>query len=197
MCAVYPREERDRAKNVVGGVRLCEPCLRQMYPQRFKRIQLSQEVLLLCEIQRVIPELDDLCESWIWDCPPGDCTRKKPDMLWVFDVEGAKISIHVEIDETGRKHEDELERVVEIQAAVGSVHHWLVRVNPGAYADSSGRSYGPSVEKTTLPNGDPGYQSVTPEWGRRMKELREAMLDVLSRAMSGEEPTEEKLMMFF
>jgi hypothetical protein len=41
-------------------------------------------------VQRVIPELDEACKKWTWGCAPA-CTLKKPDMLWVFKVNGVSL----------------------------------------------------------------------------------------------------------
>ena len=83
---------------------------------------------MLAEIQRRLPELED----WFveWDCPvAGGCSMKRPDMLWEFLLPA--FYFHIEIDENGNYHEDNRDRLREIQASMGTHRPgFVLRINP-------------------------------------------------------------------
>lgn len=118
----------------------------------------------------------------VWDCAikgAEDCTKKKPDMLLVYAGEdGKRYSLHIEVDEDD-DHEDDDTRVADVQKAVGSVHHFLVRVKmTGAYRSKR------------LCNGEScivATESFAPLMARMIAVLREAWTLV----KSGTAPTVE------
>lgn len=109
---------------VRAGTRLCYTCLGCLFPGSVT-FKVRQEHLILAEIQRQLPEL----EQWFvdWDCPvPGGCSLKRPDMLWELPC----FYFQIEVDEGGTNHEDDRDRLREIQTSMGTHRPGLVlRVN--------------------------------------------------------------------
>ena len=109
---------------VQAGTRLCYTCLGTLFPGSVT-LKVRQEHLILAEIQRQLPEL----EQWFvdWDCPvPGGCSLKRPDMLWEMPC----FYFQIEVDEGGNNHEDDRDRLSEIQTSMGTHRPGLVlRVN--------------------------------------------------------------------
>lgn len=103
---------------------LCFACMGSAYPECVT-LKVRQEHLILAEIQRLLPELEQWFEEW--DCPvSGGCSLKRPDMLW----EMPNFYLHMEVDEDGEMHEDNRERLDEIYRAMGKHRPGLViRIN--------------------------------------------------------------------
>ena len=106
------------------GTPLCYACLGSAYSDCVT-LKVRQEHLILAELQRLLPGLED----WFleWDCPlTGGCSLKRPDMLW----EMPRFYLQFEVDEGGQRHEDSRERLDEIHSAMGGrLPGLVVRVN--------------------------------------------------------------------
>ena len=108
-----------------AGQRLCYNCLGALHPH-LVTLKVRQEHLVLAELQRRIPELEQFFVTW--DCPvPGGCSLKRPDMLWELPA----FYVQLEVDEGGKAHEDSRDRLEEIRQSMGTHRPGLVlRVNP-------------------------------------------------------------------
>jgi hypothetical protein len=179
----------------VDGKYFCRKDHDHLYPARAtSKLRLSKEVLVLGHLLHTLRVIDDNCEQWIWDCG-SDCTRKKPDKLWVIAVDDKRVGLHLEIDEGGKSHEDDDTRVADIQQGFDCDELWLIRFNP-----DKGRNDPQACMKVRLDqNGDRVYKRVKVEFDRRMDVLTSTVLEVYNRILDGEEPTEEtwKTMLFF
>jgi hypothetical protein len=165
-----------------------------LYPARAtSKLRLSKEVLVLGHLLTTLQEIDDNCEQWIWDCG-SDCTRKKPDKLWIILVDDKRVGLHLEIDEQGKKHEDNDTRVADIQQGYDCDELWLVRFNPDI-----GKSDPTACMTVTHRGGERLYQAVDGEFERRMGILTNTVLQIYNRILDGEVPTEEtwKTKLFF
>jgi hypothetical protein len=151
-------------------------------------------VLVLGHLLHTLSEIDDNCEEWIWDCG-SDCTRKKPDKLWVIVVDDKRVGLHLEIDEQGNSHEDNDTRVADIQQGFDCDELWLIRFNPDKGQDDPT----PCVKVRKDKNGDRVYQAEEGEFERRMRILTSTILKIYNRILAGEVPSEEtwKTMLFF
>ena len=92
---------------------MCFACYGTVFPHKVT-LKVRQEHLILAEIQRCLPQL----QHWFleWDCPvAGGCSLKRPDMLWEMPA----FYLHMEVDEGGNSHEDDRERLKEIQRSMG------------------------------------------------------------------------------
>ena len=64
-----------------------------MFPEKAK-LKVRKEHYVLCELERIVPELSAF--QSIWDCPvPGGCSLKRPDKLYVM----ADRYLQIEVDE--------------------------------------------------------------------------------------------------
>ena len=105
------------------GTPICYSCLGSVYPDLVK-LKVRIEHFVLAELQSRVPDL----ESWFvtWDCPiPGGCSLKRPDMLW----ELPRSYFQVEVDENGDDHEDDRDRLLELQASMGGADALVLRIN--------------------------------------------------------------------
>jgi len=129
------------------GQRYCHSCFAYLFPDLAK-MQVRQEHLILAEIQRRLPELAEFFT--VWDCAvPNSCTLKKPDLLydmWTWYLQ-------FEVDEWGNLHEDNRERLREINEAMGDRPGIVIRVNPNGTK--------PMLSKRQTTAGNYGYQATT------------------------------------
>ena len=132
------------------------------------------EVLVLAEIERRLPHLQAEASLYVWDCALP-CSRKRPDALWVLREGDYAASLQLEIDESGLEHEDDDDRVVDIQAAAKTSMYRLVRLNTQPSNDANH-----FVRQKRLSNGDKVYQAVEPEFTQRM----DVVCDTLQKAWS-------------
>jgi hypothetical protein len=142
------------------------------------------ELLVIAEIENQLRSIVDQAIAVIWDCPPNCDTRLKPDRVWFFQV-GDKVSaIHLEIDEDGDRHEDNDERVAQLQECMNVSESWLIRYNSGATTDRPS-----SVTRKRLSDGNFVYQRCTgPEWDLRMTELVAKISEIHAHIVGGESP---------
>ena len=93
------------------------------------KTQVRREQLVLSEILRLAPELEEHSMQWLWDCRlPGGCSLKRPDLFFEFPDR----YLQVEIDEHGRERLacwDEDSRLEVIAADVGKPG-FVLRINP-------------------------------------------------------------------
>lgn len=195
-CSVYEKHERARAQFKVHGQYICTSCCQRQYPEISKRgVQMRTELLVIAEIERLVPELDTATTA-IWDCPPNCDTRLAPDRVWIFEMDTKTVSIHFELDETGARHEDDDHRAAAIQASIGSNEFWLVRFNPGVSTD--GRPA--CVVRKERFNGEKYYTRADgKEWEHRMQILSDTIRHVYNCIHKGITPTEQtwKTKLFF
>ena len=127
-CAVYAPDERFPGKYRAKEGLLCYTCLSFLHPER-TRLQVRREHLIVAEIQRLLPYLQEQASEFSWDCPvPGGCSLKKPDLIYIL----GDFFVHFEIDEHGHKYypcEDEDVRLAIIAADVG-LPGYVLRINP-------------------------------------------------------------------
>lgn len=164
-------------------------CLLREHPHSNTRVTVSKEQFVLAEIQRQIPELEPYFITWDCALPGQDCTKKKPDMAWKIK----DTLIHVEVDEGGEGHEDDMERIVSIHAASNLLNHVLIRFNP----DRTSEGKQPCLKRTQLRNGDKAYIRHLPEWNRRIPILVENVRSALNEALGNVEVTTGKRKLFF
>ena len=113
-----PCDKRHGTVWIQKGTPLCFACLGSVFPQCVT-LKVRQEHLILAEVQRLLPELEQWFEEW--DCPvSGGCSLKRPDMLW----EMPGFYLQLEVDEGGEIHEDNRKRLDEI-------HHSMGKHRPG------------------------------------------------------------------
>jgi ferredoxin len=178
-CAVYDVEERKKA--YIQG--LCKLCFNILNPGKAKT-KVRAEHLFLADVEELLPHLAEDAAEVIWDCPirgTTNCTLKKPDMLWVFvDDNGGRYSMHLEIDENGEEHEDDDTRVADIQKAIDSQIHYLVRVNTKG-----------CTRRKRLANGEFHYVGVEPAFSDRVGEMCEELMRVWELVRSGVPPDED------
>ena len=192
MCTGLDLYEKGLATYVnpeTGMRELCYHCHRTKYPHMHTKINVRKEIFILGEIQRQIPELESY--FLVWDCPLPlqDCTKNKPDMAWKVN----DTLIHVEVDENGKGHEDDMERIVGIHAASNASNHILIRFNP----DKTSEGYEPCLKRTVLKNGDNAYIRHLPEWERRIPVLIESVKNALKEALENVNVTTGKRKLFF
>lgn len=150
---------------------------RELFPQPESGIEISPEFI---RSMMVGPGLT---------IPGQNCTTKKPDMCW-----GVKETlIHVEVDENGKGHEDDIERIVGIHAASNLPNHVLIRFNP----DKTSNGDKPCLKKTKLRNGDNAYKRHLPEWERRIPVLVDTVENAFREALENVEVTTGKRKLFF
>ena len=168
---------------------MCFNCHIRVYPGLNTRITVSKEQFVIAEIQRQIPEMEPYFITWDCALPGQDCTRKKPDIVW-----GVKDTlIHVEIDENGEKHEDDMERIVSIHVASGRLYHVLIRFNPDKTSDGDP----PCLKKIHLYNGDRAYNKHISEWDRRIPVLIESVRRAFNEALENKIVSTGKRKLFF
>ena len=168
---------------------MCYTCHRTKYPQMHKRVTVSKEIFVLAEIQRQIPELQPY--FLVWDCKLNlqDCSKDKPDMAWAVK----DTLIHVEIDEDGKGHEDNTERIVGIHAASNLLNHKLIRFNPDKSSDGSKSCF----LETQLSNGDRAYKRNLPIWNQRIPVLVQNVREAFNDALENVNVTTGKRKLFF
>jgi hypothetical protein len=72
-----------------------------VYPKRCRR-QVRREILILAELDRLLPELSHMAVETIWDCQvPGGCSLRRPDALFVLEHLG--FYLQFEVDEDGHR----------------------------------------------------------------------------------------------
>jgi hypothetical protein len=195
-CSVYDRYDRQRSRYSISGQRICIDCCKSLYPDIAKRgLQMRSELLIIAEVERLVPQLQTAFDV-LWDCPASCSTRLKPDRVWFFQIADKIVTIHLEVDEIGNRHEDSDDRVVVIHNNLQSEHSWLVRFNPGPSSD--GRPA--CVVRKQLANGDRRYERAPgPEWEHRMSVLSAHIANIYSSVQRGEEPKESnwKSKLFF
>lgn len=195
-CAVYEKHERGYVSYKIDGTRMCPPCCQRLYPEVAKRgLQMRTELLVIAEIERLVPELSNAIQV-IWDCPPNCDTRLSPDRVWFFEIDGKIVTLHLEVDESGKRHEDNEGRVAMIQGSMLADMSWLIRFNPGRSSD--GRP--PCVILKKEVDGTRKYEKAKGnEWDHRMTVLADLVRDVCRKIDMREEPTIEnwKQKLFF
>jgi hypothetical protein len=196
-CSIYSKYERGFPKYRVNDQWLCTSCCQRQYPEvASKGLQMRTELLIIAEVERIIPELNNAV-AVIWDCPANCSTRVAPDRVWFFEMDdGEMASIHLEIDEQGQEHEDNDSRIAEIHNGLQTKWSWLVRFNPGPSSD--GRSA--CVVRRTRDNGDRFFEKADgPEWDHRMNDLKKVMVEICNNISQKQAPTEDtwKLKLFF
>ena len=152
--------------SVDEGGRLCYACLGSLFPECVT-LKVRQEHLVLAELQRRLPEL----EEWFleWDCPvAGGCSLHRPDMLW----ELPSFYFQIEIDEGGKAHEDDRERLAQIQRSMGGDRTGLVlRINPDGM-----------LAKRQHRDGEVKY-TATPQFTDKMDAIEVFIRDTVLAAM--------------
>lgn len=98
-------------------------------------------------------------------------------MVWIMD----DTLLHVEIDEGGKGHEDNMERLVGIHAASGLKYHACIRFNPDEYED-----YPACLRRKQTRSGEPVYSRNAEEWERRIPILIENMERVFEACVDGQ-----------
>jgi hypothetical protein len=132
----------------------------------------------------------------IWDCPPNCSTRFAPDRVWFFTIDDKVVTIHLEVDENGLKHENSDARIAHIQDSMNSDESWLVRFHPGTSSD--GRPA--CVVRKCKSDGQKYYQKASGlEWNHRLKALTDVISHIYEQIHLGISPTETtwKTAMFF
>ena len=77
------RDSHNRAKYKVDGMSFCWGCFTALHPDKAKH-NVRREQMILAELERLVPELNNAF-SLFWDCRvPGGCSLKKPDYLARF-----------------------------------------------------------------------------------------------------------------
>jgi hypothetical protein len=195
-CTIYNKHDRAPVRYKVQGVRICASCCQRQYPEIAKRgLSMRTELLVIAEIERLVPELST-ATAVIWDCPANCSTRLAPDRIWFFQVGELQRTLHLEIDEVGRAHEDSDERAAVIQESADADASWLIRFNPGRSSD--GRPA--CVQRKVTDDGDKRYERTPgPEWEHRTQALASTVRDVYSLIHSDEQPTQSnwKTKLFF
>jgi hypothetical protein len=196
-CSIYSKYERAFPKYRVNDQWLCSSCCQRLHPDvASKGLQMRTELLIIAEIERIIPELSNAV-AVIWDCPPNCSSRLAPDRVWFFELDdGDMASIHLEIDEHGKAHEDNDSRIAEIHNGLQTKWSWLVRFNPGPSSD--GRSA--CVVRRVRANGDRYFERADgPEWDHRMNDLKNAITEIYHNISQQQAPTEDtwKVKLFF
>lgn len=186
---IYDRGRATYINPESGLTELCYSCHRSMYPKMHTRSTVSKEQFILAEIQRQIPELEPYFISWDCAIPNQNCSRDKPDMVWGVN----ETLIHVEVDENGRTHEDDTERIVAIHSASNLSNHILIRFNPDKTSDGEQ----PCLKKTRLHNGDRAYIRYMPEWERRIPILVNSVRNSFNEAIENLNVTTGKRKLFF
>ena len=112
----------------MGSLRYCWYCLASLWPDMV-RSKVRKEQLILAEILRRVPSLEELAYHWQVDCRvPGGCSLKRPDLLFLLPT----FYVQIEVDENG--HEkcpclDEDARL-ELIAADIDMPGVILRINP-------------------------------------------------------------------
>jgi hypothetical protein len=184
-CSIFNVKERNVAQ--VKG--LCCTCYKAANPNA-SQLKMRTEILFMAEIERRLPWLQEEASVYVWDCKLP-CTLKKPDAVWVYAE--SNCSMHFELDETGSAHEDNESRVVQIHAALGTLHHRLVRVNSDT---TSGR---PCVKRRRLSNGNLGFEAIEPEFSLRVSTMCDTLKAAWEHTKAGTAPVsgDQKQMLFF
>lgn len=184
-CSVYDKYERAFAR--YNNPDLCTNCHRALYPEFHRKLTVRKEQFVLAEIQRQIPELEEY--FLVWDCRLNNCTLKKPDMAWrVKDT-----LLHVEIDEGGCVHEDNLPRLLEIHAVSGLKNHVLIRFNPDRSEDGDE----PCLKKTRTASGEQVFKLYEPSWNHRIPVLIDSIRVALCQALENVNVDTSKRKLFF
>ena len=171
-----------------GTRELCGDCFRSLYPE-LKQLKVRKEQLVLAEIQRMIPELEYHLLGWDCKIPGQSCSSSMPDMVWKVN----ETLIHVEIDEDGKAHEDDEERVIGIHAASGCSRHVLIRFNPDK--SSSGR---PScLRRVNLKSGQVALNTNQKEWDVRIPVLVKHVKEAYQKSIEGIDVVPWKYKLFF
>lgn len=102
------------------GKDYCYHCSMHEYPAKC-RSNIRQEILVLAEVERLLPELGNY--KGVWDCVVANIChiKKRPDMIWRFWSflhQKYIFYLHFEIDECGNRHEQSRKRLQDIQRAV-------------------------------------------------------------------------------
>lgn len=180
ICRTYPRHERPYATKhnpVTGKKDLCAHCWRVEHPELDDKISVLKEHFVLAEIQRQIPDLEMYFLTHDCAIPGQSCSTKRPDMVWIIE----DTLVHVEVDEGGKGHEDNLERLVGIHAASGLMYHACIRFNPDEYDD-----YPACLRRKQSRSGEPIYSKNAEEWDRRIPVLIENMRKVFQACVDGQ-----------
>lgn len=180
ICSTYSQHERPFAKKhnpVTGKTDMCAHCWRAQYPELDENLSVRKEHFVLAEIQRQIPELETYFLTHDCAIPGQSCSMKRPDMVWIIE----DTLVHVEIDEGGKGHEDNLERLVGIHVASGLMYHACIRFNPDEYDD-----YPACLRRKQSRSGEPIYSKNAEEWDRRIPILIDHMKSVLEACVNGQ-----------
>ena len=131
----------------VGSLRYCWYCMACLWPDMVRR-KVRKEHLILSEIVRRVPQLEELAYHWQWDCRvQGGCSLKRPDMLFLLPT----FYVQIEVDEDGHEqHEcfNEDARLELIAADIG-MPGVVVRINPD--------SAPPMLKRCKMKNGEAAW----------------------------------------
>lgn len=174
---IYERPYATKHNPVTGKHDLCTHCWRVEHPELDDKLSVLKEHFVLAEIQRQIPELEMYFLTHDCAIPGQSCSTKRPDMVWIVE----DTLVHVEIDEGGKGHEDNLERLVGIHAASGLMYHACIRFNPDEYDD-----YPACLRRKQSRSGEPIYSKNAEEWDRRIPILIDHMESVLEACVNGQ-----------
>lgn len=96
--------------------------------------------------------------------------------------------LHVEIDETGKKHEDNSERLRRIHVASGCKYHICIRFNP----DKSENGGPPCTYRK-----NDKYYKYEPEWNYRIPILLLNIREAFRSCLAGENVKNQKIKLCF
>jgi hypothetical protein len=169
-CQFYDFQDRKFA--VIDN--LCVMCYNALFPEK-ARSKVRIEHLILAEVERLMPHLQQAADTYVWDCPLN-CTLKRPDMFWIFKQD---YSMQLEVDETDEDHEDSTERLAEIQAAAGTKYHYVIRIHARDV-----------FRKKRLSNGEMCVVAIEPVFGDKMKQMCDVIGNVYEMIQKDVHPTE-------
>ena len=167
----------------IDGIPYCWSCANHINPSLFKW-KPRKEILILAEIQRRLPELEQYFV--LWDCPvDGGCSAHRPDMLWDFFL----FWFSIEVDKNG--HNQPPEKYKWISTSMGDRPGVLMRINP----DKKGNRM---FKRRHNKNGEKTYEG-SKYFDAQMEQLTAAIKDkVIERAKRDEFPNGiEEIKMFF
>ena len=163
-CSVYDVKPYARYKGQDNKY-LCWTCLHHLYPElASSKSFIRQEHLVLAEIQRIMDnELNAIMCTW--DCPPNNCTLRRPDLLYELN----NIYMLFEVDEYGHHHTTE--RILELRNALHMKPILMVRINPNLKER-------PLLKQRKISNGEIVWE-CTKHFENAFKELKKIILNKL------------------
>jgi hypothetical protein len=172
---------RPRYKSHADNQDICARCFIYTYPDhKLTRVARIKERHVTDALRASLP--DEIVKKMILDLPiPGGCSKRRPDVYVIHEVDGVLYCIIVECDENQHLRYDttcENKRMMQLLLDGGEMPMLVIRFNPDGYTDSEGKRHTSCFGYDThgLPRVAPKKRA---EWDKRVETLLETVCAAL------------------